>query len=243
MEKQKHICTNCGSEISKTTKVQKHIKNKFASKQKLAYLVVIVLAAFALEAVFLWAVSESRILHSPIQADLEIPIKKNKKKSDSLSAQLVSKVPGEEAQQANDSLYIPKLNVNSAVEFVGKTANGDMATSKSLYNVALYKDGAKPGENGSVVLAGHYGGPYERGVFRSADNLNEGDNIEYRFKDGRVIKYKVVSKATYKLAGMPLREIFNKRDSKYLNLITCYGSWDKATSTYDERLVVYAKQI
>jgi len=243
VEKQKHTCPNSGSATNKTTKIHNSIKNKFASNQKKAFIITIVLAAFALEAVFLWAFSESRILHSPVQADLEIPVKKNKKQSDSLSTQLVAKIPGEEAQQTSDSISIPKLNVNSAVEYVGKTANGEMATSNSLYNVALYRDGAKPGENGSVVLAGHYGGPYERGVFRSADKLNEGDTMEYRFKDGRVIKYKVVSRATYKVANMPLREIFNKRDSKYLNLITCYGNWDKATSTYDERLVVYAKQI
>ncbi len=243
MEKQKNICAHCGNLNSNHNETHKNKFKNTIPNQKLAFRIILVLAAFLLEGVFLWAFAESRVFHSPVQADIEIPVKKEKKGL-SLASQRIAKVPDSDNQpQSSDSLIIPKLNINSAVEYVGKTANGEMATSQSLYNVAWYKDGGKPGQNGSVVLAGHYGGPYEKGIFRTADRLIEGDTIEYRFKNGKAIKYKVFFKSKYKLANMPLREIFNKNDGKYLNLITCYGNWDKNTSTYDERLVVYAKQI
>ena len=243
MEKYENICQHCGNHSDSPHQDPKSKNTKLSANKKIIFKVVIILTAFVLEGVFLWAFAESRIAYSPVQADLEIPIKKDRNRNDSLSTQLVAKIPPKENQQSSDSLVIPKLNLNSPVEYVGKTANGEMATSKSLYNVALYSDGANPGENGSVVLAGHYGGPYEKGVFRSADKLSEGDTIEYRFKDGRTIKYKVLSRSSYKVADMPLKNIFNKSDNKYLNLITCYGNWDRASSTYDQRLVVYAKEI
>jgi sortase (surface protein transpeptidase) len=73
------------------------------------------------------------------------------------------------------------------------------------------------------------------------DKLEAGDSIEVRSKDGSTIRYTVYKKATYNVADVPLQELFNKSDGKYLNLITCVGSWNASTSSYDKRMIVFAK--
>ena len=211
-------------------------------KRRTIFIGVIILAFFITELTILWAVSESRVAYNPTKADVGSPVRKKRKERTLKPPPAEPKtVVKQEVPQATDSIIIRKLSVNAPVEAVGVTANGEMGTSKSLWNVAWYKDGTLPGTLGSAVLAGHSGAPDELGIFKNIDQLNSGDEIDYRFKDGNTVKYKIYKKATYPVNDMPLKDIFNKTGGKYLNLISCYGNWDYASSRYDKRIVVYAK--
>src|SRR5665647_1830768 len=53
-------------------------------------------------------------------------------------------------------LKIPTINVDATVESVGLTPDGDMDLPKDPDDVAWYEL-ARPGEDGSAVMAGHYG--------------------------------------------------------------------------------------
>ena len=54
-------------------------------------------------------------------------------------------------------LRIPSINVDAPVEYVGLTPDGAMDVPKERANVAWFNLGPRPGENGSAVVAGHYG--------------------------------------------------------------------------------------
>jgi LPXTG-site transpeptidase (sortase) family protein len=141
------------------------------------------------------------------------------------------------------SLVIPKLFINAPIDPVGLNTKGEMATSPSLQRLAWYKDGAAPGQIGSAVFAGHYGGPNEIGVFRSLDQLKNGDVLEVKSKAGKIQKYSVYNIGKYALADVPLQELFNKNDGKYLNLVTCVGTWSNGTSSYDQRYIVFSRLV
>lgn len=141
-------------------------------------------------------------------------------------------------------LSIPKINVSAKVEFVGLDKEGKMDIPKDVWNVAWYKLGAKPGEKGNAVFAGHLdqkdGSP---AIFWDLNKLNEGDIITVKDKDNKEFTYKVVAKAVYDLNKFPLEEVFGVNKKARLNLITCKGAWDKQSQTYSERLVVYSELV
>lgn len=213
-------------------------KKDYSRTKKIAIRIIVVMAFFLAEAGVLWMSADSKITYSPVKAEVIVgakppkPIVKEEKP--------IEKIPT--LAVADMYLVVPKLFINAPVDPVGVTENGDMASPNSLQRIAWYKDGTKPGALGSAVFAGHYGGPQEIGIFRSIDKLNEGDVIEVRSKNNQDLKYKVYKKAIYQLNDVPLQDLFNKKDGSYINLITCVGNWDQKTSTYDQRLIVYAKK-
>lgn len=138
-------------------------------------------------------------------------------------------------------LKIPKIKVDAIVEYVGIAPDGLMDTPKGPDNVAWYELGPHPGENGSAVMAGHYG--WKDGKMAVFDKLNEmeiGDRVYVEDEKGvtttfvvrEIRNYDPMADATY---------IFSSNDGKaHLNLITCEGTWNKDQKSYSKRLVVFA---
>lgn len=222
----------------KTLSLEK--KADYNRAQKIALRLVVVFFFFLAEGLMMWAFADAQVSYSPLQNEVVTGVKPPKK----VVQKTEEKAPPPPSLEVADMyLVIPKLFINAPIEPVGVTASGEMATSQSLQRVAWWKDGTKPGGVGSSVLAGHYGGPSETGIFRTADKLVVGDVVEVRSKSGQTLTYKVYKSESYKTADVPLQELFNKKDGKYLNLVTCVGSWDAASSTYSDRLIIYTKLV
>lgn len=140
------------------------------------------------------------------------------------------------------SLRIPKLNIVTRVEHVGEDASGRMDVPKDVNNVAWWQHGAKPGEMGSAVFAGHYdtrtGQP---AVFYSLKSLVAGDEIKIMVAGGEEYSYIVTDLKIYEDKSFPLNYVFTRSDKARLNLITCEGIFDRSNNMYDKRLVVFSE--
>lgn len=137
-------------------------------------------------------------------------------------------------------IKIPSINIDAPVEYVGFTSNGAMDVPKGPVNVAWFNLGPRPGENGSAIIAGHYGWKNNiPAVFDNLHKLNKGDKISIEDENEVVITFVVREIRTYsKDETVPY--VFSSNDGKaHLNLITCIGVWNKAEKTYSERLVVF----
>lgn len=152
--------------------------------------------------------------------------------------------PGPKVPGIPVRIQIPKIGMNATVEQVGMEADGTMSVPKSWWTVGWYKLGFKIGDAGSAVMSGHYdtntGAP---AVFFRVGSLSPGDTITVTNNNGAVFKYRVIRKESYPWDQMPLQSIFNSAGKVWLNLITCSGTWDKATQNYSHRTVVYAEAI
>ncbi len=134
-------------------------------------------------------------------------------------------------------LKIPEINVDSAVEYVGLDSDGAMDTPKSQDNVAWYELGQRPGENGSAVIAGHYGG--KASAFDNLYKLRKGDKLYIEDDKGVTVSFVVRENRRYDPEA-DASNVFNSNDGKsHLNLVTCEGDWDKDSKSYDKRLVVF----
>jgi LPXTG-site transpeptidase (sortase) family protein len=137
-------------------------------------------------------------------------------------------------------LKIPAINVDTQIEYMGNSSNGDMAVPNSLVDVGWYKYGPLPGDAGSAVIAGHVVGfNGETGVFGQLDKLKEGDIVLVIDGGGQTASCTVRRTKIYD----PVEhhdEVFNSVSGIHLNLITCFGDWDASHLHYLKRLVVFA---
>jgi len=137
-------------------------------------------------------------------------------------------------------IQIPAINVDAVVESVGLTPDGAMAATEGPSNAAWFDLGPRPGENGSAVIAGHYGWKDDiPAVFDDLNGLHAGDKI-YVEDGGATTTFVVGDIRTYSDTA-DASAVFASSDGKaHLNLITCGGVWNKARKSYSDRLVVFA---
>jgi len=141
------------------------------------------------------------------------------------------------------SFSIPKLGIEGVeIESVGLDKQNRMDIPKGEDNVAWYNLGAKPGENGNAVIAGHFdkktGAP---AVFYNIGKLVPGDELITTDRSGKESKFIVTQVVTYPLETFPLEEVFGLSNKQRLNLITCEGTYNKSSKLYSHRLVVYSE--
>ena len=148
--------------------------------------------------------------------------------------------PSKVVVSAPVSVRIDSIDLVADVNPVGLTNVGDMDIDDDPQQAAWYKLGPKPGEEGSAVIAGHYG--WRDGVGSLFNNLNKlvkGDVISTVDENGQVKEFIVTRSALY-APNQDATDVFKSDDGKaHLNLVTCQGLWSDADRTYTERLVIF----
>jgi len=140
-------------------------------------------------------------------------------------------------------LLIPAIGIDVEIESLGLTEDRAMDSPKDRFNVAWYNLGARPGDNGSAVIAGHTN--WKNGMTAVFDNLSQlkiGDKVSVENNNGIHTSFIVERIQVYGRDDI-VPEVFNRLDGKYLNLITCAGSWDSKMNTPTQRLVVFTRMI
>jgi len=139
-------------------------------------------------------------------------------------------------------LVIPIIGINAPVELVGILSNGDLETpmSNPWTGVGWYSQGPRPGEQGSAVLDGHVDQPGgSLAIFGHLRDLRKGNEVQIVDSSGKTLHFQVTDVQYYTPQKAPLQAIFGNGGGKYLNLITCAGSWVPSQNQTTLRLVVY----
>lgn len=138
-------------------------------------------------------------------------------------------------------LNIPNINIDTVIEHVGLTPDGAMEVPKGPTNAAWFDLGPHPGDEGSAVLAGHFG--WKNGIPAVFDNLyklRKGDKIYLEDDKGIIVTFIVRESRTYD-AKADASDVFGSTDGKaHLNLVTCEGIWNDIKKSRPYRLVVFA---
>nr|WP_272495822.1 class F sortase [Bacillus pinisoli] len=136
-------------------------------------------------------------------------------------------------------LSIPSINLTTNVISVGLLSDGSMEVPKNVMEVGWYKLGAKPGQAGNVVLAGHVDDYLGPGIFINLHEVSISDEIIITGED-QTVTYRVVKIEKYPYNDGPIEEVFGFTSEKRLHLITCTGVYNPFKRTHEERLVVTA---
>ncbi len=140
------------------------------------------------------------------------------------------------------ALRIDTIEVDAPIAPFGvDRRTGDMDVPNNVTEVAWYKFGPRPGENGSAVLAAHVDlasqGP---GVFFDLDALEPGDQVTVEYESGDELTFRVIARVAYDKTELPLDVIFSREGPTVLTLITCGGGFNRQVQSYDSNIVVYA---
>jgi sortase (surface protein transpeptidase) len=143
-----------------------------------------------------------------------------------------------------DPKYIrmPSIGVDAYVQQVGVDQNNQIAVPNNIHVVGWFVDSVRPGENGLSIIDGHLDGTSMGGVFRHLVDLAEGDIFEIELGDGTIKQFRVIAVVRVGL-GSAEDPLFSQIPTvaSQLNLITCGGTYDRATRTYDQRDIVQAE--
>src|SRR3989338_10115364 len=89
-------------------------------------------------------------------------------------------------------LKIPNINVDAPIEHVGLAPDGAMDVPKERANAAWFELGRRPGENGSALLARHYGWKNGKSsVFDNLYKLRKGDKLYIEDDKGVIVSFVV----------------------------------------------------
>lgn len=143
-------------------------------------------------------------------------------------------------------LRIPDINVFSRIKSLGVTPGGAVDTPKNIYDTGWYNDGARPGNPvGSSLILGHVSGWTGPGVFKNINKLAVGARFEIEKGTGEKVYYEVtrteqIPAKEVDMSKILATEVAGQHDIK---LMTCSGRYNKETKSFDDRFVVYGKQI
>ncbi|MBF0706962.1 class F sortase [Alkalihalobacillus hwajinpoensis] len=169
---------------------------------------------------------ETHLISAP-----DLTASSSSKSNESVEPALVGIIPAQ--------LSIPAINVDAKVEHVGQLPDGQMDVPKDERNVGWYQPGAKPGERGNAVLAGHVDNKTGPSVFFHLEDLEAGDLVTVTDEHGLAYDFEVHAVESYPRNNAPLEKVFGTNSKSGLNLITCTGTFDRDAGTHEERLVVY----
>lgn len=142
-------------------------------------------------------------------------------------------------------IRLATLGVDVPVVQVGVDAQGGMEVPEDVRTVGWYRFGAAPGAaTGSAVLSGHVDdriqGP---GAFFDLADLAVGDDVQVRLADGTALDYRVSDVERIDKSVLPVDRLFDRDGRPVLTLVTCGGSFDRATRNYRQNVVVTARPV
>lgn len=141
------------------------------------------------------------------------------------------------------TIKISAIKVFSPVSSVGLNPDHtiEIPHPGPLYDQpAWYRYSPTPGERGPSVIVGHVDSAKGPSVFFSLGALQPGHRIEITRADGTTAVFAVDYVASFPKDSFPTRAVYGDIDYSALRLITCGGSFDKATDNYRNNIVVFA---
>lgn len=141
-----------------------------------------------------------------------------------------------------DRLELPSLGVRSVVAPVGVDRSGDLEIPEDVDQVGWYRFGPRPGDpTGSTVLSGHVDSAEQgQGAFYRLRELAPGDPVLIRSSDGKVRRYRVVSREEWPKSEVPLDRLFARGGAARITLVTCGGGFREDIRSYQDNIAVTA---
>ncbi len=142
------------------------------------------------------------------------------------------------------TLTVPAIGVKSRLLHLGQAADGSLEVPGPgpQYNrAAWYRYSPTPGSLGPAVIAGHVDSAADGpSVFFRLGSLHRGDTILVTRSDGSEAVFAVDEVRRFHKKAFPSQLVYGNTDHAALRLITCGGTFDRASGNYLDNIVVLA---
>ncbi|NUK07593.1 class F sortase [Streptomyces lunaelactis] len=143
-----------------------------------------------------------------------------------------------------DEVDIPSIGITAPVVPRGLDATGaiDPPPYETPHTVGWYDSGTQPGAVGTALLVGHVDTETKPAVFYGLSAAHPGEKVRVTRADGTVAEFTIDDVQVFGRDRFDPRKVYGPRKDgrAELRLITCGGTFDRATRTYDANVVVSA---
>ncbi|HEY2176879.1 MAG TPA: class F sortase [Mycobacteriales bacterium] len=144
------------------------------------------------------------------------------------------------------SLSIPAIAAHSALLELGQNSDRTVQVPPLGRDsrAGWYRYSPTPGQLGPAVILGHIdSAKYGPGIFFKLGALQPGETVTVTRADRTAAVFRIDRVAEYPKNHFPTLQVYGNIDHAGLRLITCGGSFDFSTHSYDDNIVVYASLI
>jgi sortase (surface protein transpeptidase) len=139
---------------------------------------------------------------------------------------------------------IPSMGITAPVVLRGLDATGaiDPPPYATADAVGWYGDGAHPGAAGAALMVGHVDTKTKPAVFYDLSAARPGEKVRVTRKDGSVAEFTIDDIQVFDRGRFDPKKVYGPRKEgrAELRLITCGGTFDRATRAYTANVVVSA---
>lgn len=161
----------------------------------------------------------------------------------SLSASDMSQPrPADGAAQSDSPpvrVAVPVIGLAARVVPVGVASDGSIAVPRPAV-AGWYRLGPAPGEVGPAVIVGHIDSRTGPAVFYRLNAVQAGDIIDITRADGTAASFTVEGITRVRKTRFPTAAVFAPTAVPTLRLVTCTGTFDRASGNYLDSLIVWA---
>jgi hypothetical protein len=137
------------------------------------------------------------------------------------------------------SLRVPAIALSVPLSTLGLNRDGTVQVPDNIQEPGWFRLGPTPGQIGSAVILGHVDSYQGEGVFFQLRALLAGDQVQVSLRDGAVTNFVVTAVDMYTKTQFPAQRVYTSDGHRTLQLVTCGGTFDTATSHYLSNIVVF----
>ncbi|MFG3506315.1 class F sortase [Streptomyces sp. NPDC047821] len=143
-----------------------------------------------------------------------------------------------------ERLEVPSLGITAPVVPRGLDTAGaiDPPPYERAQTVGWFAGGAKPGTDGAALFVGHVDTETEQAVFYGLSSARPGERIRVERADGSVAEFTIDDVRVFDRREFDPEKAYGQRrpGRAELRLITCGGTFDRASGAYTANVVVSA---
>ena len=140
-------------------------------------------------------------------------------------------------------LIVPRMSLTAGIEPIPLSKPSDYDAPRAWRDVAWYDRGYRPGDIGHSNIFGHLDSYCCPAAFYQLRLLQRNDPVEVRYRNGKVLTFRVQWQAIYPNDKLPASFLFGPARDRGLVLMTCTGIFHRDGTGYDHKLVVYARLV
>jgi len=137
-------------------------------------------------------------------------------------------------------LRIPAVRVDTRLESLGRAADRTIALPSGPRLAGWYDEGPRPGQAGPAVIIGHVDWDHSPAVFYRLSELGPGAAVYVDRADGSTARFRVIGRKQVAKSRFPTDDVYAPDLAPSLRLITCGGSFDRASRSYRDNVIVFA---
>jgi hypothetical protein len=137
-------------------------------------------------------------------------------------------------------LRVPGAGVDTGLQRLGRAADRSIEVPTDFGVAGWFAEGPRPGQVGPAVILGHVDSRTGPGVFLELAKLAPGAEVLVDRADGSTVAFRVIRIVRVPKAEFPTDLVYGPTLEPSLRLVTCGGSFDRATGSYRDNVIVYA---